>query len=486
MAELKTSGEAEAEPAARPPAKFVTGSTMRHVVVMTSTASVGLVAIFMVDFVDMFFLSLLGEVEVAAAIGYAGTILFFNISLCVGLTIAATALVSRALGAGDQERAGKLAMASLVFMGVVTVAVAIALFPALPFFLRQLGAEGRALDLALSYLQIMLPSLPILGLGMCCSGLLRALGDAKRAMYVTLAGGLVNAVLDPIFIFGLALGVDGAAMASVASRFALCAVGFHGVVVVHNLIGRIDLSTAFRFVPALSGIAVPAVLTNIATPVGNAYITASIAPFGDGAVAGWAIVGRLIPVAFGVIFALSGAVGPILGQNLGARRFDRVKQAYRDALIFCLGYVFAVWLLLLVAQGWIIVLFGVEGEAAALIRLFCTFVAPTFLFNGALFVSNAAFNNLGFPTYSTVLNWGKATIGTIPFVLVGAHFGAASGVLIGQGVGAVLFGALAAVLCGRMIATLEERPPPDPGRRKQYGARLLWPFSSGKSATAGG
>lgn len=470
--------------AAAAPAKFVTGSTMRHVAVMTLTGSVGLVAIFLVDFADMFFLSLLGQVAVAAAIGYAGTILFFNISIAIGITIAATALVSRALGAGDRDRARSLGMASILFILTVMAVIAALQWPFIPTLLDTIGADGEAKQLAIGYLRILVPSLPLLGFGMCCSGLMRAVGDAKRAMYVTLVGGAVNAVLDPIFIFALGLGVDGAALASVASRVALAGMGFYGAVVVHDLVARPNVGEAWPLIPVLSGIALPAVLTNVATPFGNAYITAAIAAFGDGPVAGWAIIGRLVPVAFGVIFALSGAIGPILGQNYGAGAHARVLRAYRDALTFCLGYVLVMWALLFVLQGPIIALFGATGEAAALISLFCVVVAGSFLFNGALFVSNAAFNTLGYPQLSTILNWSKATLGTIPFVLIGAELGGANGILVGQAVGNVLFGTAAALIAFRVISRLPDRPPPDTRPSARW-SHALWPFSSGKSASAG-
>ena len=123
--------------------------------------------------------------------------------------------------------------------------------------------------------------------------------------------------------------------------------------------------------------------------------------FGDDAVAGWAIIGRIIPVAFGVIFALSGAVGPIIGQNFGARRYRPADATMRDSLTVTIVYVLAVWALLALFAGPIASLFGATGLARELIVFFCLFVASCFLFDGAIFVSSAAFNNLGYPAYST-------------------------------------------------------------------------------------
>ena len=84
-------------------AVFLKGSLLRHITVMSLTASVGLMAVFVVDFVDMIFISRLGKAELAAAVGYAGAILFSISSFGIGVAIAAGALVAKSLGAGDEE-----------------------------------------------------------------------------------------------------------------------------------------------------------------------------------------------------------------------------------------------------------------------------------------------------------------------------------------------------------------------------------------------
>lgn len=464
-----------------PKGRFTEGSTMRHVVVMTITGSVGLMSIFLVDFANLFYIAQLGQQELAAAIGYAGTILFFNISICIGITIAATALVSRYLGQGDKSRARHMAGSALVFIVVVTIIVAAIMLMFAGQALSLLGAEGETKAVALGFLKIVLPSMPIMGLGMCLSGLLRAQGDAKRAMYVTLGAGFAAAILDPLFIFGLDLGVTGAAIATVCSRFVMVFIGLHGAIKVHDLVGRPSIDGIMYDASTLTGIAVPAVLTNIATPVGNAYITAAIAPYGDDAVAGWAVIGRIIPVAFGAIFALSGAIGPILGQNFGARKFDRVREAMRDALILTICYCLVVWGILYLVQDFVIAIFDATDNAAELISFFCTIAAFGFLFNGGLFVANAAFNNLGYPTLSTVFNWGKATIGTIPFVWVGGMWMGATGVLLGQAAGALLFGIASVVVCFRVIKNIETKDPDE--HKPPLWRSATSAFSSGKSAT---
>ncbi|MEP3280581.1 MAG: MATE family efflux transporter [Stappiaceae bacterium] len=465
----------------KPTAKFTQGSMMKHVVVMTMTGSVGLMAIFIVDFANLFYISLLGAQDMAAAIGYAGTILFFNIAICIGMTIATSAVVAKALGSGDRQAARRRAGVSIAFVTGITLVLVAIMMPALDALLSLLGATGRTKEIALGYLLIIVPSVPFLGVGMALSGILRAVGDAKRAMYVTLAGGLVTAALDPIFIFLLDLGVTGAAIVAILSRMTILAVGLHGAIKVHNLIGLPKVTELVSDFRALTSIAIPAVLTNIATPVGNAYITGAIAPYGDDAVAGWAVIGRIIPLIFGGIFALSGAVGPILGQNYGANQFQRVRNGLNNALIFSTVYTLVMWVLLVAASGLIVEFFGARDIGAELILFFCYYIAGSFIFMGFLFVSNAAYNNLGYPTYSTFFNWGRATLGTIPFVSIGAYLAGAQGVLAGQALGACIFGVAAIVICYKVTGRLEkhtlEGTPP-----VALWKHALSAFSSGKSA----
>lgn len=464
-------------------AVFLTGSTMRHVLVMTSTGAIGLVAIFVVDLANLFYISLLGVQELAAAVGYAATIMFFSISFCIGFSIAATALTARAIGAGDELAARRAATASLIFMFAMCCLIAMIMYPLADAFLSVLGAKGETHQLALEFMHIVIPSIPLMGLGICFSSLLRAQGDARRAMYVTLSAGIAAAIIDPVLIFGLGLGLKGAAISVVIARVLFIVVGWHGTHVVHKMLAPPDFQSLLRLAKPFFIIAIPAVLTQIATPVGNAYVTASIAQFGDSAVAGWAIIGRIFPMAFAAIFSLSGAVGPILSQNYGAGNFARVNQAMRDSLLFAFIYCLVVWLLLVVSSDAIVTAFSAKGEAAEMILFYCYFVAGSFIFAAALFVANTAFNNLGYPLYSTFTNWGRATLGVIPFVYVGQAYGP-NGVLAGWGLGGVLFGVVSILICFRVLKNLPEKKAKEHEPTPSIPSANS-PFTSGKGASAG-
>ena len=433
--------------------RFATGSPLRHVVVMASTGAVGLVAVFVVDLINLFYISLLGEPAIAAAVGFAGVVGFFHTSVCIGLMIGITATVSRKIGAGHSADARRMASHSLLLMAAIAAVLALATLVFLAPLLAALGARGEVAVLAQRYLTVTMPSVPLLGVGMASSALLRSVGDARRGMVVTLGAAAVTAVLDPLFIFYFAMGLDGAAVVSVISRSVLLGIGLHGVARVHHLLAPVQRARFVADARALFKVAGPAVLTNVATPVGAAFVTHSVAQFGASAVAGQATVDRLTPVAFGLIYSLSGAVGPILAQNLGAGRFDRVRQTLRASLGFMLVAVAAAWLLLALLQGPLTRAFSLEGQAALLLQAFCSWLAAGFFFAGALFVANAAFNNLGYPLWSTGFNWARATVGTIPLAWWGAHYGPVE-VLAGQALGTAVFGALALCIAFRLTASL--------------------------------
>lgn len=423
-------------------AKFTQGPILRHISVMTLSGTVGLISLFLVDLIDMYFLSLLGQIEIAAALGYAGSILFFTISINIGLSIGCGATVARVAGSGDKEQAKRRIAHIFAAIVLASTPITVLILVFLNTLLTWLGAEGEAHRLATQYLVIILPTVPIMGLAMACSGVTRALGDAKAAMYLTLIGAAVNAVLDPIFIFGLGLEMQGAAIATVGARFAMLAYGLYIVIQKNGLLGRMQLTHFKRDCHQYAGIALPAVLTNLSTPIGIAYITAVMATFGDEAVGGNAIVGRVQQVAFAGLFALSGAIGSIAAQNLGANQFDRVKETLDKSLLFIVVYCAVACGLLFVATNPLIAAFKAEGEAAQIIRWYCYGFSLIFLFNGATFVTNALFNNLGVAHYATQFNFGKATLGTIPFVYFGAQlagpFGIYAGALIGAGLVAAL------------------------------------------------
>jgi putative MATE family efflux protein len=435
----------------RAAAVFTQGSLARHVLVMTATGSVGLVAIFAVDLLSLLYISWSGNAALTAAVGMASQVLFFGISINIGLTIAVSALVARAIGAHDRPRAQRLAASGIVHSFILSTVIGIALFVWQRDFLSLLGARDGVMEGAVIYLNWTLPTNGLMAVGMVFSGILRSVGDARRSMYVTLFGAITTAILDPVLILWLDMGIFGAAIASNVARLAWIVVGYWGAVHIHGIVTRPRREALFNDLKPVMQIALPAILTNLAAPVSTSYSVRALANFGEAAMAAGAIIDRVTPAAFVAVYAMSGAVGPIIGQNFGAKQYERVRGTLTTSFTFGITYSLVVWLLLYLAAPGIVLLFNASGQTAQLVLFFCSWGAVAWVFLGCLFAANAAFNNLDYAFLSTLFNWGRATLGTIPFVALGAHFYGPEGVFLGLVAGSGLF-CVAAIISAYRIA----------------------------------
>ena len=445
-------------PQIRPTSKYLTGSLWMHVVQSAVAGSIGLLALFASDFVDIYFIGMLGRKFLVAAVGYAATITFFSTSLVIGLAIGTGVLVGKNLGAGNTEEASRVATSSVVIAFLLCTVLAVILAWFAPSLINALGASQETALLAVFFLRLLLISLPMMAVAVVGSAVLRAHGLPSKAALVTLAGAIINTVMDPVLMFGLNMGFAGAAFATVLSQIGMMVValrtirrsGLHFSPFVGTHRWTVLRVQVLHHIKPLAAFAVPAVLANLATPVGNAYLTRTMSEFGNDAVAGFAIIGRLTPIAFAFVFAMSGAIGPIVAQNAGGKRFDRVYKAllisFQLSAIYTVIVAVLLWLLLPI----ILRMFPVGASGNALITLFCGPLALFWMFNAWLFCANAGFNNLSKPLYSTTLNWIRQTVFVIPFTIIATHYLQAAGVIIGPAVGGAILGTAAMILSLRL------------------------------------
>ena len=129
------------------------------------------------------------------------------------------------------------------------------------------------------------------------------------------------------------------------------------------------------------------------------------------------------------------------------------------------------------ASPWLVSAFDAKGDSAAYVIFYCRYGVVAWLFFACLFVANTAFNNLGFPVLSMAFNWGRATLGTISFVTLGAHYGGVRGGLIGVALGCAVFGLIAVAAAyaatARLAKGIEANRLPHP--------RALGPAELGKA-----
>ncbi|MEW9919255.1 MATE family efflux transporter [Marimonas sp. MJW-29] len=458
--------------------RFLTGGTMGHVVRMTATGAMGITFVFLVDAANLFWVSQLGQPQLVAAVGFAYAVQFFSVSVAVGLMIGATAVISRSIGAGNREQARRQAGAAVVIAATVLTGVVALIVGFRHALVGFAGAEGETARLAARYLAITIPSLIPMSAALVLSGTLRADGYGAKAMYITLSSGTVLMLVDPVLIFWMGWGLDGAAIGLVLFRFCLLGVATYFAVIQMALVDRPRVRTLRNIAGPFMGVAGPAIATQMSTPAGNYLLTIVMGRYGDEAMAAWAVIGRLTVVVFGGVFALSGAIGGIFGQNFGAGQMDRVRSTYSNALVFCGIYTLVAWALMLTATPYVIAAFGLTGLGQEVLRSFTLVGVGGFVFIGALFVSNAAFNNLGRPTWSTVVNWTKDGVLSYPAAAALAALFGAPGVIFGQAVAGAVMGLIAATwgwFYVRGLRNPEEvaldpvhpRPYPNPDRHRR-------------------
>jgi hypothetical protein len=202
-------------------------------------------------------------------------------------------------------------------------------------------------------------------------------------MQVTLFGGLVTAAMDPLLIFGAGLGTDGARDRNRDLAHRLHRRRHDG----HRARAQTAaMATPFAHAPRCAGLfryRCPAILTNVATPVGGLLYMRILAPFGAEAIAANAILDRLVPLAFGALFALSGAIGPILGRTLVPG--CSVASGRRCAMpsFFAGLYSLVVWVVLIVLRNQVAAVFSVDGATARYVAFFCLVGGLAWVFIGA-------------------------------------------------------------------------------------------------------
>ena len=271
-----------------------------------------------------------------AAVGATGAFVNLLVGLFVGLCSGAGVVVSQSFGARDYDAVDRQVHTALVFSVVIgAVLTAAGLLTAQPM-MRLMGTPEEILDQSTLYLRIyflgMIPQI-LYNTG---TYILRAIGDSKRPLYFLIAASLVNIVLDVVFIAVLGWGVAGAAVATVLSQVASavltlrCVAGSEGMPW-HISLHKMKMETAI--LGAICTIGIPAAAQSAMYNVSNMVIQSCMNSFGTDTIAAWGVYGKIDFVFWMTINSLGIAITTFVGQNFGARQYDRVRSGVR----VCMG-----------------------------------------------------------------------------------------------------------------------------------------------------
>lgn len=418
---------------------------------MTIPMILGMVLLMTFNLVDTFFVSLLGT-QPLAAISFTFPITFTVISLAIGLGIGTSAVIAKTLGRGNEDDARNAATVALIITSIIVIILSISGYVFSEHIFRLLGADQSLMPLIHDYMDLwFLGSVGLIG-PMIGNAVLRASGDTHTPSYVMGGAGLINAVLDPVFIFGFgpipAMGIQGAAIATLISwgfglTFIIYILGFRrNLIHLHLPCWAIFKTSAKQILQ----IGLPAAGANMLTPIAAAIMTAIVAGYGESAVAAFGVGSRIESIACLVVLALSMTLPPFISQNFGAGKIERVEQAYNVTTRFVMLWQVGIYGVLLLCSPLIASAFAKEQEVADIIHLFMWILPLGYGFQGIIILTNSSFNALHKPMVALWLSIVRLFVFYVPLAFLGSYLYGITGFFIGALMGNLMMAGLSKYL----------------------------------------
>ena len=430
---------------------------------MSAPMSLGILGVLSVGIADAYFLGQLGGAPLAA-VGFIYPVTAAITSLAIGLSAGANSAVSQAIGGGDDKhKTGRLALHAFGLGGALSLAVGLLFWLFSQPLFTVMGTSDDVLAEIALYTPFWALSFPFLVLMMLTNAVFRAHGDSMTAAGVMFGVAVINIGLDPIFIFGWgfipAMETGGAALATFIARV-LGAAAIIFWAIRQGLLSLGDRPT--RDVPksvyTISKVGLPAAFSNAINPAGMAAVTAAVATLGDAAVAGFGAATRVQSVALVVLLALSAGIGPVVGQNWGAKRYERARAAVLSAWSICLVYGIAMAAGLFVFADIIAAWIAPNAEEQAYTAQYLRIVSWSLFGYGVVVTANAAMNARSKAVYSMSLSLGRVFAIYLPGAWLGVWAFGYVGVL-GAAIAANLLAVVAAIWMARRTGLLATGKP---------------------------
>lgn len=433
------------------------GNLVRHIVRLLAPSSVAMFALLSGGLIDTFYLGRLSVpnspnlgVLALAAIGFGFPLTLCGNSANIGLGAGTLSAVSRAIGQGDPERAKRHGAAALL-LGLSTMAVLVTMMLlAIPIVLKVMGAKGQIYDMAASYLNITLPGLAFISITVMCVNILRARGEAALPSSFLITSALVNIVLDPFLIFGIGpfprLEIEGAAFATVIGHAVGACLALYFVLFNRKAITltKMTLGSIGRAWGVIGSVGIPAAGTRVIVPIGATLAVAIIARFlTTEDVAAFTIAGRIEILSIAVLYALSGCIGALAGQNGGAGLTDRVRATFKYCYIACCMWGMFVTLFSAIFATQIAGVFSLDPTVISKTKMYFYIVPLSIFAYGIVFVSSSGFNALGRPFYGLTYTIIRSLLFYVGFIYVGVHYDGLRGAFFGIAAANILAGLIA-------------------------------------------
>ena len=379
---------------------LTTGSLSRHLLKTTSYMLVTMVFQTLYVLIDLYWVGRLGT-EAVAAVAISGNLMFVVLAATQMLGVGTTTLISHAAGRRDRQRALVVFNQAQVLSLVVGVVFFIAAMAFRDAYVNLLSADALTARLASDYLLWFIPGMALQFAFVVMGAALRGTGNFKPGMVVQTATIIINIVLAPVLIFGWGtsrpLGVAGAAIAT----FVAIAVGavwltlYFTPATAYLTFVRAEWKPRLRLWSDMLKIGLPAGAEFALMAVYLVIVYSVSRRFGSAAQAGFGIGMRVLQACFMPVVALAFSVGPVAGQNFGARQASRVRRTFTDAAWMSAA---AMLILAAVCQFWAAAMvrpFTSDPQAIAVGEEYLRIVSLNFIASGIVFVSSSMFQAMG-------------------------------------------------------------------------------------------
>lgn len=383
--------------------------------------------------VDTYFVSGLGKEAVAAvSVAFPIQLIFLGIGLTFGA--GAGSYISRLLGGNNKKEASIVATVALISSAILGIITAIVLFCYLDGVLKFMGAIPSIIEISKSYTGIFIVGGILGAINVTVGNLAVAQGAAKISLKAMILGSISNMILDPIFIFGLNLGVRGAAIATLIARVITSLMYLIYFVGDKNLI-EIKLP---NFKPTVAiykeilKIGISMLILQILQTISISKISYAASFYGEEAIAAMGIVLRIVTLGTNVVFGYMKGLQPLAGFNYGAKNYERVREAIKASVkwtnVFCvvwtvMVYIFAPSILSIFGTDENVLNIAVQALRAGVI-MFITF--------GFQFTYSTLYLSMGKALGGIFLNSLRQGIVFIPIILLLPKFMGLNGVIYAQ------------------------------------------------------
>lgn len=432
--------------------KILLGEPKKAIIKLAIPMIIAMSAMTIYNLADALWVSGLGT-SALDAVGLFYPFFFIAMAIATGLGVGGGAAISRRIGAKDRDGADNVAIHTLIFM------LLMAAFFTIPFFIFAdnifaLFVKGEVRDMATAYGRIIFAGSIVIFFMYVATSILRAEGDANRAMYTMMLGAGINIVLDPIFIYTLDMGVVGAAWATVISMMVT------SILLIYWMFVKKDTYVAFKFrcfqfdrkiIKDIFSVGLPAMVMQLSMAIMAVllnFIIVNVAT--DGGIAVYTVGWRVSMMAILPLLGIATAVVSVTGAAYGAKDYEKLKSAFLYAVKvgLVIEAIMAVFTVIL-AQP--ITLLFTQAEDTALMEQ----ELPVYFRIVAIFYPGVAFGMMSSSMFQGVGKGKNALIVTIMRTLVlGTPLAAFFAIYLDWGLRGVWWGMVVGNLTGSMLAFL--------------------------------